>query len=57
MQLNTQQINKDQLVSKLMQDEIFQRDAFEILFKAKDAKHKRLTEEVKLACHIIFVKS
>ncbi|XP_072015688.1 E3 ubiquitin-protein ligase LRSAM1-like isoform X2 [Amphiura filiformis] len=46
MQLNTQQINKDTLVSKLMQDEVFQRDAFEILFQAKDAKHKRLTDEI-----------
>ena len=46
MQLCTQQMNKDTLVMKLMQDEVFQRDAFEVLFKAKDAKHKRLTDEV-----------
>ena len=39
-------MTKDTMVANLMKEEAFQREAFEMLLLSKDAKHKRLTEEV-----------
>ncbi|XP_033642845.1 E3 ubiquitin-protein ligase LRSAM1-like [Asterias rubens] len=44
--LNAKQMTKDTMVANLMKEEAFQREAFEMLLLSKDAKHKRLTEEI-----------
>ncbi|XP_038045752.1 E3 ubiquitin-protein ligase LRSAM1-like [Patiria miniata] len=45
-QLHAKQLNNDAIVANLMKAEEFQREAFEMLLLSKDAKHKRLTEEI-----------
>ncbi|XP_022107745.1 E3 ubiquitin-protein ligase LRSAM1-like [Acanthaster planci] len=44
--LQAKQLNNDAMVAELMKAEEFQRQAFEMLLLSKDAKHKRLTEEI-----------
>ncbi|XP_014664831.1 PREDICTED: E3 ubiquitin-protein ligase LRSAM1-like isoform X2 [Priapulus caudatus] len=47
-QLQSKQLDKDEMLSQLLQQEEFQREAFEALQMQKDAKHTRLSNEIAL---------
>ena len=49
-QLSSIKQNRDEMFKELMQEEEFQRQAFETLLINKDTRHKRLTETVGSVC-------